>query len=260
MVNAKKLIGAFGACGYTPHYQPIVQCSHNSDSATVVGYESLCRKFSNAGMVGGFDLILEAKASGTLTTLDAYMARINLSVVESMPSGLFLSVNVSAQSLADMSLVRAIEEDNAFGGNLVFEITETEKLSKRDFTRMVNSVARLREKGWRVAIDDFGDGHSSLRYLNRIDVDIAKISRDALLDLKASPNEGRYQFMSDLVASLKSQNICTVLEGVEDQRDFGVGKFLGVDWMQGYMFGRPSADNLPGELARGFAPFTKAAL
>lgn len=191
----RNYIGAFGLCGYTAHYQPII--SANASDYTVVGYEALCRRHHGGVIQYGDEVVRQAKSDNVLSDLDRFMVMLNVSVGSLLCKEKFITVNVSAQSLVDSRFIDQLLLLGVTGGNLIIEITESEKLAKNKFHSLKENAAQLRKLGWKFAIDDFGDGHSSIRYLNMIDVDIIKISRDFMFDLKGASNAKR-NFMSDL--------------------------------------------------------------
>lgn len=248
----RNYIGAFGLCGYTAHYQPII--SANADDYTVVGYEALCRRHHSGVIQRGDEIVRQAKADNVLSDLDRFMIMLNVSVGRLLSAENFISVNVSAQSLVDTRFVEQLFLLGVTEGNLIIEITESEKLAKNKFHTLKDNAVQLRNIGWKFAIDDFGDGHSSIRYLNMIDVDIVKISRDFMFDLK-SASDAKRNFMSDLVMCFSRQKILTVMEGIETKDDLAIAKELKIDFLQGYMFGKPTAENEPGREAAKLTPF-----
>lgn len=258
MELAKNIVSAFGICGFRAHYQPIVL--RDQSNSKVVGYEALCRQVKGNRMMMGDEIISIAKNDNTLAALDTFMTMLNLAIRPQVPRDQFISINVSAKTLVNPSFISRLERQGMQKQKLVLEITETECLRREDFQVLSVNSEKIREWGWKLAIDDFGDGHSSLRYLNRMKVDIVKISRESLHDLKFSPHEGKIQFMRDLIFCLQRQKIEIILEGVETDDDLEVGKLLNVDMLQGFMFGKPTAHNIPGKLADCLAPKMRASL
>lgn len=254
MVELDPLVKAFGLCGYFPQYQPIVRYTGFGKHAEVVGYEALCRRLERGITLSAEQVIAEVKECGMLAELDAFMAMLNVRVGRSLPGKQFISTNMSARSLINANLVNRLCGEDIVQNKMVLEITETERLSGKEFSKLGSCVADLKSNGWLIAIDDFGDGHGSLRYFNRINVDIVKLSRDSLVDLKESQNLGRRQFMRDLISSLRRQSITIVMEGVEEAADAEACFDLGVDLMQGFYFGAPSSDYEPGIYALDAAP------
>lgn len=255
MDRQRNYISAYGLCGYTAHYQPIISINPSGD-ISIAGYESLCRRQAGGVIQYGDEVVRNAKAENILTDLDSFMVTLNASVAKNVNHGEFIAINVSSQSLVDSRFIDHLSSINLGGKKLVIEVTESERLPKNSFQLLRENTGKLRRLGWKFAIDDFGDGHSSIRYLNMIDVDIIKISRDFLFDLKGA-NSAKLNFMSDLILCLNRQKIITVMEGIETDEDLALAKNLNIDLLQGYMFGRPTSNNHPGKLAALLAPYTK---
>lgn len=117
---------------------------------------------------------------------------------------------------------------------------------------------RLREAGVKVALDDFGMGHTSLHYLRELPLDTVKIDR-SLADVTAgSVNEHIVRSIAGLSRTL---NISTVVEGVETERQLTRLFALGCDRFQGYFFSRPLAAHVCEQFVLGanLRPFVQPA-
>lgn len=251
------LISAMAACGYTSYYQPIVKKGSTAQRQLVAGYESLCRQNFRGVILNGADVVRAARQTNTLGAIDAFMAAVNMAIAESIDPGQFITINVSATTLINPLFAMGIRSRTTGSNALIIEITESENVKAGDFSKLSDHVDALREVGWRVAIDDFGDGYSSLRYLNRMNIDMVKLSRETLLDLRCTKQAGRLAFMKDLVSSVQRQSIVTVLEGIETEAELEIADRLGVDLMQGFMFGRPTDRNRPGIAASKLMPYAR---
>ena len=149
-----------------------------------------------------------------------------------------LSVNMSAPQLDDEDLVEKVmallEETGVDPGLLKIEITESVALTPE--ARPVAVLRRLRENGIRVAIDDFGMGHTSLRYLKEFQVDTLKIDRSLTLESADGVND---YIIASIVSLCDSLGIQIIIEGVETEEQ--VERFLahGCSIYQGYYFSKP---------------------
>lgn len=149
---------------------------------------------------------------------------------------LTLSVNVSANDLADPALVESIIHASDRGrACLVLEVTETDVM--RDPDLVVESVARLRQHGIRISVDDFGTGHSSLTNLRRLAPDELKIDQSFVFTLLQSPSDqaivrASIRLGHDLEASVTA-------EGIEDEDTLRWLAEAGCDAAQGYHIARP---------------------
>jgi PAS domain S-box-containing protein len=151
-----------------------------------------------------------------------------------------VEVNLSAQSVGDPNLPDFVEarlaEAGAAASNLVFEITETAAAEDLDQARRL--AERLVELGCGFALDDFGTGYGSFTYLKHLPVRYIKIDTEFVRTLRAdSPDR---QVVSAIVDVARNFGIETIAEGVEAAETAELLCVLGVDYAQGYHFGRPA--------------------
>ena len=148
-------------------------------------------------------------------------------------------VNLSAVSLMDSGMPQFIrsklKEHGVSGASLCFEVTETAAVSQLDTA--VSFITALKETGCRFALDDFGSGMASFRYLKMLPVDILKIDGSFVLGILDSPTD---RAMVDAINRVgKAMGLATVAEFVEDPAILPVLREIGVDYAQGYAIGRP---------------------
>lgn len=130
---------------------------------------------------------------------------------------------------------------------MTVEITETAMIERPEQAAL--SLKAFQEAGIRIAIDDYGAGHSSLAYLKSLNADELKIDRSLILDVTSSRRD-RLILKStfDLARALGMKVIC---EGVEDEATFAALAGLGCDMIQGYFVGRPMGlAELAGKMAQ----------
>ncbi|MDT8309857.1 MAG: EAL domain-containing protein, partial [Methylophaga sp.] len=132
---------------------------------------------------------------------------------------------------------RKLSETGIDPARVVFEITETSAISNFEQTKKM--VVRLRELGCRFALDDFGAGFNSYSYLKHFPVDILKIDGSFITDLDNDPvDQLLVKSMIDIAHSLGKQ---IVAEFVERQSTMTLLQEYGVDFVQGYLVGKPQA-------------------
>jgi PAS domain S-box-containing protein len=151
-----------------------------------------------------------------------------------------VEVNLSGQSVGDPGLPGFVEarlaEAGAPASNLVFEVTET--AAARDLDQAGRLAERLVELGCGFALDDFGTGYGSFTYLKHLPVRYIKIDMEFVRALRAdSPDR---QVVSAIVDVARNFGIETIAEGVESEDAVELLRALGVDYAQGYHFGRPA--------------------
>jgi EAL domain-containing protein (putative c-di-GMP-specific phosphodiesterase class I) len=120
---------------------------------------------------------------------------------------------------------------------MVFEITETAVMENIDRGRTF--AERLDALGCRIALDDFGTGFASFTYLKRFPVEYLKIDIEFVRDLIHSERDR--SVVSAIVALASGFGQQTIAEGVENQETADLLGKLGVNFAQGYLFGRPTA-------------------
>ena len=150
-----------------------------------------------------------------------------------------VSVNLSARQLHDPDLVKDVMDALAVSGlnpwQLTLELTESMMID--EFERASRVLEQLRESRVQIAIDDFGTGFSSLSYLRRLPVDIIKIDRSFVMEMRNSPTaEALVRLVIDLAKVL---DLRTVAEGIEDGAQAEQLSTLLCDEGQGYFFARP---------------------
>ncbi|GAB4330274.1 MAG: hypothetical protein Kow0010_15150 [Dehalococcoidia bacterium] len=154
-------------------------------------------------------------------------------------SQLALSVNLSAWSLSTGDLMRLVEEELAESGItpglLTFELTETVAMQNIEHARRL--CHQLRELGCRIAIDDFGVGFSSFRYLKQLPFDVLKIDGSFVQNLALDETDQR--LVRAMVDVARALGVETVAEWVTSERSLSVLRQLGVDCAQGFHIGRP---------------------
>ncbi|MEM7588015.1 MAG: GGDEF domain-containing phosphodiesterase [Acidobacteriota bacterium] len=150
-----------------------------------------------------------------------------------------VTINLSAKSVGDQQLLelvrRGLPEHRVPAERICFEITETAAIDHIEQARRFTTA--LRQLGCCLALDDFGSGHASFRYLKELDLDILKIDRSFVHGVLAD------EFNQVMVESThrigRVLGIRVVAEGVEDQDVLARIRTLGLDYAQGFVHGRP---------------------
>lgn len=180
-----------------------------------------------------------AEQAHVIGAMNLYLLRCGLAQRRHWPQAeppLHLSVNVSANDLADAQLVDAIiDAVGQDGAALMLEITETDVMREPD--RVAEALPRLRAHGIRISVDDFGAGHSSLVNLRRLAPDELKIDRSFVAALLTSRSD---QAIVTATIGLAHELGATVAaEGIEDAATQGWLAEAGCDAGQGFGIARP---------------------
>lgn len=213
------------------HYQPIVSWFERR----VIGYEALVR--SSAGPLSNPAALFDA--AERLDQLPNLSRAIRALCPEPLPLGpndMLLFVNLHTRDLLDASLYGDAEPLNAVAHRVVLEITERAKLEQVD--DIGGKVSRLRERGFRIAIDDIGAGYAGLNSFAQLEPDIVKLDMVLVRSVDQSPMKQRLiRALCTLCAEL---GMHVVAEGVETPAERDVLIELGCDWLQGYLFAKPA--------------------
>jgi EAL domain-containing protein (putative c-di-GMP-specific phosphodiesterase class I) len=150
-----------------------------------------------------------------------------------------ISVNLSANNLRETDLpdrLRGLLETwGVAPDQLILEITENELVVQSPET--VRVLERLRSLGVGIAIDDFGSGHAALGYLRRLPVNVLKIDKSFVMQMRASEPDAA--IIRSAIHLAHDLNLEVVAEGVEDRETLNVLAGLGCDLVQGYYLSRP---------------------
>lgn len=150
-----------------------------------------------------------------------------------------LAFNLSPLSLADMDIVEWLcsmaEEYGIPPNEITFEITENALLG--ELASAIRTLARLRLKGFHIAIDDYGTGFANAQQLSRVPATELKIDRSLVHRSAARPQQ--QTIFSSTVELAKKLQLSTVAEGVETEEDFQILIAPGVDLVQGFYFSKP---------------------
>ena len=215
----------------------------------LVGAEALMRwRNRNLGRVGPDQFIPIAEEAGLMPFLGKWALRYachQLKKFHTLAPDFVMSVNVSPVQFGsdsfDEQVIEVIQEADIDPTRLILEITESTLMSSQEKTE--RALARLREKGIRFSIDDFGTGFSSLSYLTRLPVSSIKIDKAFVtaMDEGGSAGTSNKKLITAMINLAHSIDLKVVAEGVETEAQFAFLKDARCNLVQGYLTGRPMA-------------------
>ena len=135
------------------------------------------------------------------------------------------------------STINAIRQSNLPARNFVFEVVESDHIA--DVERLPQILDFYRQAGFRVALDDIGAGFSSLNLLSSLRPDFIKLDMQLVRGIDANSYKG--EIVDKLIQCAHNLGIQVVAEGVETVNEWNWVATHGADYVQGYLFGRPSA-------------------
>ncbi|MCP1118074.1 EAL domain-containing protein [Robbsia andropogonis] len=216
------------------HFQPLFSLSHQK----AVGFEVLLRGYGADGTPISPPHIFGADPKADLTALDRLTQRLHLSNAhDALPDGAWLFLNVLPQTFILPGHPEFLENLVIHAGlataNIVIEVLESQD---GDIIALSEAAARYRERGFQIAIDDFGAGHSNLDRLLRIQPDIVKLDGGLI---RARCRSTKQPLLPYLVSLLHNVGMLVVVEGVETTADLILAVESNVDLVQGYLLGQP---------------------
>jgi diguanylate cyclase (GGDEF)-like protein/PAS domain S-box-containing protein len=240
LVEAEMIRNAVAEDRLVLYCQPILDLRRNE----VNQYELLLRLRTGRGdePLSPRSFLYVAERFGLIQQFDGWVARRAIALIaEHARAGrrLVLHVNLSGKSIGDPRVAALIEE--AIEGAaidpacLVFELTETAAISNIEEAKAF--AHRLRARGCRLALDDFGAGFGSFYYLKALPFDYFKIDGDFIRDLVGSAMD--QLVVGAIVGIAKGMGKKTIAEFVADDDTARLLEKSGVDFAQGYHIGRP---------------------
>jgi EAL domain-containing protein (putative c-di-GMP-specific phosphodiesterase class I) len=227
------------------HYQPVVRASNPRFPAF---FECLARMRQPGGEIrpaGAFLPLVEAGPIGR--AIDRLALANALAALRADP-GIRLAINLSPLSMGDAEWLEILAEgartDRGACGRLILEITEAAAM--QDPGQTIDFMDHVRRSGCAFALDDFGAGATSFRYFRDFRFDMVKIDGSFIAGIAATRDA--QVLVECLMAVAKHFEMVTVAERVETEADAAWLRGLGIDCLQGWLYGRPSAlPKMPGE-------------
>ncbi len=217
------------------YFQPII----NAKNGKIEKYESLVRLKKENGQVLSPFFFLETAKNGK------YYHQITEAIVENSIRMLRItdkeiSINLSTLDIEDVDLrnklITMITMNSDIASRLVLELLEDEEVN--DFNVVIDFISLVKLFGVKIAIDDFGAGHSNFERLLSFQPDILKIDGSLIKNIHQN------KYSRDIVETIKifadKQNIKTVAEFVSCKEVHDVVVSIGIDYLQGYYLGEPN--------------------
>lgn len=231
---------ATGIDEFVVFYQPVVDINTEECASC----EALVRWDSKSlGFMGPGDFIPLAEYLGLITSIGDYVLeeacrQCRYWNEHGMPD-FHINVNLSVVQLLQKDIVdtvaKVLKKTGVNPRNIVLEITESFAIN--DMDRVLNIINGIRELGPKIALDDFGTGYSSLNYIKQLPFDIIKVDKTFIDDI--TEDEYAQAFIKLIVELSATIGTKIVVEGVEDKSQLDILRELGVDFIQGYYYGKP---------------------
>lgn len=221
-------------------YQPVVDVRTGECSSC----EALVRWDSKAlGFMGPGDFIPLAEYLGLITSIGDYVLEEacrqcrywNEHGIPDFHINVNLSVVQLLQKDVAETVARILKKTGVNPKNIVLEITESFAIN--DMDRVLDIIKGIKKLGPRIALDDFGTGYSSLNYIKQLPLDIIKVDKTFIDDIV--DDEYAQAFIKLIVELSDTIDTDIIVEGVENEAQLNILKELGVDYIQGFYYGKP---------------------
>ena len=219
-------------------FQPIV-----SDlGETPKKFECLIRMRGEDGQeIAAPEFILPAERLGLVHLLDRRVLELATNTLEVCPN-IHLNVNISMETVKDFvwaeGYISHLRANKELAKRITVELTETQVIDAIDAS--IEFVSEIKKIGCSFGIDDFGAGYTSFRNLKAMDIDILKI--DGSFVTGVSSSRDNQLFVRTLLDLARNFGMQTVAEWVDNEADAMLLKGLGVDFLQGYLLGKPETN------------------
>lgn len=225
---------ALDTCNIVSYFQPII----DNKTQKVFKYESLVRLINENGEIVSPYFFLDISKKGT------YYSKITQRVIESAFEVLShikdnVSINLSFMDIENPEVRKKLIElisKPEYKGRVTFEILEDEEV--KDMKTVIDFIQYVKKEGdVKIAIDDFGSGYSNFERLLHYSPDILKI--DGSLIKNIEHDKFSRNIVETIVTFAQKQHIKTIAEFVENENIYNILKEIGIDYSQGYYFGKP---------------------
>jgi len=231
-------------------FQPKISLS----SGKTVGVEALLRwKHPQLGNISPAVIVALAEKTSLMADITQWVIKTVIAQQKKWKqSGILLPISINV-TVSDFSrsgfaddLFATISSAGLYPADIRIECLETEKVLESEVA--LKELARFKQLGFIILLDDFGAGYSNISYLRRIPIDIIKLDRSLVSQISTDP-ESRI-IARNVITMLKELNYVVLAEGIEDLETARMLGSYGCDEAQGYFFSRPlSPDDIPAWLA-----------
>ncbi len=242
--NSAKILPLFDDSFRNEAIRVYLQPKISSETKKVVGAEALSRLIDAEGnVIPPAKFIAALEKTGKIVELDFYVLTYICKLIRKwLDNGIepiTISFNLSRMHFYSKTLVEDIfelvEKYNVPPQYLEIEVTESVFFEAQDL--IVRKVKELRDYGFKVSVDDFGSGYSSLSLIGVLPVDVVKLDKSFVKESLKSPKGS--DIMRGLINILNEIHLEIVCEGVETKEEEKVINDCGCDEVQGYLYDRP---------------------
>jgi EAL domain-containing protein (putative c-di-GMP-specific phosphodiesterase class I) len=228
------------------YYQPKI----DAKTQKIIGAEALLRwEHPTKGVIGPNIFIPLAESTGFILVLGMFVIKAGIRAIKNLSDlgykDLRISINVSSRQFQSKDLYQNLQSEIQSSGidpkQLGIEITESIMMSNTEST--FSTLQSIRQLGVFIYIDDFGTGYSSLAYLKKFPIDILKIDKSFVDDIRED-GQNHGILLNTILAMGKTLGLKVVAEGVEEKYQFDYLQEKRCDLIQGYYFAKPMPEDM----------------
>ena len=218
-------------------FQPVI----NLANAEVLGHEGLVRGPAGSSLHAPLDLFQTAKGANRLQTVEQLSSEVVLETFGGFGAQSRLFINVSPASFTQFAsnIAAILSYTHKLGLDpraIVIELTES--TPNFDYQRIKDAAVHYRRAGFEIAIDDLGEGFSSLRLWSELHPDYVKIDKHFIQNIH---NDAiKLEFVRSIQRIAECSGARVIAEGIESEAQLNIVKDLKIAYGQGYLFARPS--------------------
>lgn len=225
------------------HYQPKMSIG----TGRIVDAEALIRWFDVSGKaISPDEFIPLAESTGVIREVTLFALRTAMTDLSHWAKegvAMRVAVNVSAHDVATADFAeevdRLLDEAGVPSSQLALEVTESALM--RSPAEAIRTLTKLRERGIRLSVDDYGTGQSTLSYLKHLPVHELKIDKSFVTTLTQSKSDAI--MVRSTINLAHELGLQVVAEGIEDQETLDLLREQGCDYAQGYFISKPLGPN-----------------
>ena len=218
-------------------YQPII----NTMTGEIHHFEALARFHADKKGESPYERITFAEETGLISEFDMAMVRKVVAWLANIPR-YRVAVNMSGNSVLNLNYINELHlllRNNSWAKDrLMFEVTESGRID--DLTGANRFIQTLRREGYEVCLDDFGAGAANFEYISILEVDVIKIDGPALKTAQKT-KRGR-AYLRALAGMCRELGIGTIAEMIDNEQALEFVRNCRVQYVQGYLFGKPSSE------------------
>lgn len=225
---------------FVVYFQPIIYAKAEETS----GYEALVRwMHPHRGMISPGQFIPIAEASGQMIEIEQLIIEECFKSLKLLmninPQMKYVSINLSARGIIERNIIKFLEnlllKYNVDPKFIEFEVTESSLLN--NIERTVEVLDRIKEMGFKLSLDDFGTGFSSLNYLKNLPLDKVKLDKSFIDNIET--DERDHLMVKSIIELSHRLGLLVVGEGVETKNQRDLLYILECDFIQGFYYGKP---------------------